>query len=169
MKTLISRKYCIENKILKFPHYAEISIFEDCLYLATCTLPFRIIWEIQNWIFNLFPKEKSSLLDCRWRPGNSLLGFRDDPGFDENSVAPRRVGDVDDFAAAVHLSSVVYGLGEFRVKASILLYNILVLSALSTFFYSTKFLSTDDSVRVRQKAAWRRRYRQHHCCNVPPS
>ena len=88
--------------------------------------------------------------------------------FDENSVAPRRVGDVDDFAA-VHLSSVVYGLGEFRVKASILLYNILVLSALSTFFYSTKFLSTDDSVRVRQKAAWRRRYRQHHCCNVPPS
>ena len=56
----------------------------------------------------------------------------------------RRVGDVDDFAA-VHLSSVVYGLGEFRVKASILLYNILlVLSALSTFFYSSKFLSTDD-------------------------
>ena len=95
---------------------------------------------MKNQIFNLLRK-KIPLHDCR-QPGNSLLGFRDDPGFDENSVA--RVGDVDDFAAAVHLSSVVYGLGEFRVKASILLYNILVLSALSTFFYSSKFLSTVD-------------------------
>ena len=81
-------------------------------------LYFAIPHDKQHSILTFQPVSKkiphySSLNDDREIPSMDLEMIL---VFDENSVAPRRVGDVDDFAA-VHLSSVVYGLGEFRVKA----------------------------------------------------